>query len=114
MVIGYMDSKKANGTVGSHRSAIELRAYVRCAQILLMMRQMDAAGTQALASKVSLVSLGQQAIMDAHLCLLHLTTGASPHGLCMQGSDWSACIDWSLPLLVHGNDSTVWAEAMIG
>jgi hypothetical protein len=73
-----MDSKKANGTVGSHRSAIELRAYVRCAQILLMMRQMDAAGTQALASKVSLVSLGQQAIMDAHLCLLHLTTGVRP------------------------------------
>ena len=48
-----------------------------CTQILLMMRQMDAAGTQALASNVSLVALGQQAIMDAHLCLLHVTTGAA-------------------------------------
>lgn len=46
------------------------------AQILLVMRQTDAAHTQALASKVSLATLGQQAILDAHLCLVHLTTGA--------------------------------------
>jgi hypothetical protein len=46
-------------------------------QILLVMRQTDAAHTQALASKVSLATLGQQAILDAHLCLVHLTTGAA-------------------------------------
>jgi len=28
-------------------------------------------------AKVSLLTVGQQAIMDAYLCLLHLTTGAA-------------------------------------
>lgn len=36
---------------------------------------MEATANQATASKVSLLMLGHQAIMDAHLCLLHLTTG---------------------------------------
>ena len=46
-----------------------------CLQIMLLLRQMEATGTQALMSKVSLLTIGQQAIMDAYLCLLHLTTG---------------------------------------
>ena len=45
-------------------------------QVLLLIRQMEATANQATASKVSLLMLGHQAIMDAHLCLLHLTTGA--------------------------------------
>ena len=44
-------------------------------QVLLSIRQMEATANQATASKVSLLMLGHQAIMDAHLCLLHLTTG---------------------------------------
>lgn len=44
-------------------------------QVLLLLRQMEATNTQATASKVSLLMLGQQAVMDAYLCLLHLTTG---------------------------------------
>ena len=44
--------------------------------MLLSIRQMEATTGQAAASKVSLLMLGHQAIMDAHLCLLHLTTGA--------------------------------------
>ena len=44
-------------------------------QVLLLIRQMEATASQATASKVSLLMLGHQAIMDAHLCLLHLTTG---------------------------------------
>ncbi|CAK0754278.1 hypothetical protein CVIRNUC_002285 [Coccomyxa viridis] len=44
-------------------------------QVLLSIRQMEATTGQAAASKVSLLMLGHQAIMDAHLCLLHLTTG---------------------------------------
>ena len=47
-------------------------------QLLLLIRQMEATATQALAAKVSLMAIGHQAIMDAYLCLLHLTTGASP------------------------------------
>ena len=36
---------------------------------------MESTNTQATASKVSLLMLGQQAVIDAYLCLLHLTTG---------------------------------------
>ena len=44
-------------------------------QVLLLLRQMEATNTQATASKVSLLMLGSQAVIDAYLCLLHLTTG---------------------------------------
>ncbi|KAK9820806.1 hypothetical protein WJX74_006344 [Apatococcus lobatus] len=44
-------------------------------QVLLLIRQMEATSTPALASKVSLITIGQQAVMDSYLCLLHLTTG---------------------------------------
>jgi hypothetical protein len=44
-------------------------------QVMLLIRQMEATVTQSAAAKVSLLTIGQQAIMDAYLCLLHLTTG---------------------------------------
>ena len=47
-------------------------------QVLLLLRQMECTITQATASKVSLLMLGQQAVIDAYLCLLHLTTGLHP------------------------------------
>ncbi len=57
--------------------ALALSQCLCCAaQVLLSIRQMEATTGQAAASKVSLLMLGHQAIMDAHLCLLHLTTGA--------------------------------------
>ena len=49
-----------------------------CSQVLLLLRQMECTGSQAAASKVSLLMLGQQAVIDAYLCLLHLTTGKPP------------------------------------
>ena len=45
-------------------------------QILLLVQQMEAINTQALAARVSPVTLAQQAIIDAYLCLGHLTAGA--------------------------------------
>lgn len=44
-------------------------------QILFLIKQMDYTNTQAAAAKVSLLTIGQQAIIDSYLCLLHLTTG---------------------------------------
>jgi len=41
-------------------------------QVLLVIRQMDHTNTQSGASKVSLITIGQQAIMDSYLCLIHL------------------------------------------
>jgi len=44
-------------------------------EILLTIRQMEASSTQSFASKVSMITIGQQAMMDSYLCLIHLTTG---------------------------------------
>ena len=44
----------------------------------MLIRQMEATSTQALAGSVSLLCIGHQAILDAYLCLLHLTTGSFP------------------------------------
>ncbi|KAK4766504.1 hypothetical protein SAY87_008146 [Trapa incisa] len=43
--------------------------------VLLLIRQMEHSHTQSGAAKVSVVMIGQQAIIDAYLCLLHLTAG---------------------------------------
>ncbi|KAI3438284.1 hypothetical protein D9Q98_000719 [Chlorella vulgaris] len=44
-------------------------------QVLLLLRQMEACSTPALASRVSLLTLAHQAVLDAYLCLVHLTLG---------------------------------------
>ncbi|KAG9439249.1 hypothetical protein H6P81_019414 [Aristolochia fimbriata] len=49
--------------------------FVSFLQVLLMIRQMEHSNTQSGAAKVSILMIGQQAIMDAYLCLLHLTVG---------------------------------------
>jgi len=52
-----------------------LVTIIAFAQVVLMVRQMEYSNIQAAAAKVSLLLVGQQAIMDAYLCLLHLTVG---------------------------------------
>ncbi|KAE8673015.1 RING/U-box superfamily protein isoform 2 [Hibiscus syriacus] len=49
--------------------------FVSFLQVLLLIRQMEHSNTQSGAAKVSILTIGQQAIMDAYLCLLHLTSG---------------------------------------
>ncbi|CAF2244520.1 BnaA08g13740D [Brassica napus] len=49
--------------------------FVSFLQVLLLIRQMEHGNTQSGAAKVSIVMIGHQAIMDAYLCLLHLTAG---------------------------------------
>ncbi|XP_006853553.3 DSC E3 ubiquitin ligase complex subunit 1 isoform X1 [Amborella trichopoda] len=49
--------------------------FISFLQVLLLIRQMEHSSTQSGAAKVSLLMIGQQAIMDAYLCLLHLTAG---------------------------------------
>ncbi|KAJ3670495.1 hypothetical protein LUZ60_010819 [Juncus effusus] len=49
--------------------------FISFLQVLLHIRQMEHSNTQSGAAKVSIVMIGQQAIMDAYLCLLHLTAG---------------------------------------
>lgn len=49
--------------------------FISFLQVLCLIRQMDHSNTQSGAAKVSLLMIGQQAIMDAYLCLVHLTAG---------------------------------------
>lgn len=49
--------------------------FVSFLQVLLLIRQMEHSNTQSGAAKVSILMIGQQAIIDAYLCLLHLTAG---------------------------------------
>ncbi|KAM3365865.1 hypothetical protein ACQJBY_015468 [Aegilops geniculata] len=49
--------------------------FISFLQVLLLIRQMEHSNTQSGAAKVSIIMIGQQAIMDAYLCLLHLTAG---------------------------------------
>ncbi|CAI5458793.1 unnamed protein product [Closterium sp. Yama58-4] len=49
--------------------------FISFLQVLFIIRQMEHSNTQSGAAKVSMLMVGQQAIMDAYLCLLHLTAG---------------------------------------
>jgi len=44
-------------------------------QIILLLRQIEASSSQAHLANISLLTIAHQAIIDAYLCLLHLTTG---------------------------------------
>ncbi|KAF1323726.1 Zinc ion binding protein, partial [Globisporangium splendens] len=44
-------------------------------EIYFLLRQLQVSNTQATAAKVSLLTIGQQAIVDSYLCLGHLTVG---------------------------------------
>jgi hypothetical protein len=44
-------------------------------EILTLINQMAYANTQATLTKISLLTVGQQAVMDSYLCLMHLTGG---------------------------------------
>ncbi|GBG63151.1 hypothetical protein CBR_g36920 [Chara braunii] len=52
-----------------------LVTFISFLQVLFLIRQMEHSNSQSGAAKVSLWMIGQQAIMDAYLCLGHLTAG---------------------------------------
>ncbi|KDO17998.1 hypothetical protein SPRG_16480 [Saprolegnia parasitica CBS 223.65] len=52
-----------------------LMALLAMFQIYLLLRQLQLSSTQAMAAKVSLLTVGAQAIVDSYLCLAHLTVG---------------------------------------
>ena len=51
---------------------------------------MEATSTQALAAKVSAITIGQQAIIDAYMCLAHLTAGAFARCDCSMPEAWQS------------------------
>lgn len=61
-------AKSVHYTVGS--------TITTFAQILLLISQMHSTSTPGSAMRVSILSVSQQATIDAYLCLLHLTAGS--------------------------------------
>lgn len=57
----------------SHYAVI--MTFVVMGEIYFLLRQLQISSTQATAAKVSLLTIGQQAIVDSYLCLGHLTIG---------------------------------------
>ncbi|GFP86403.1 transmembrane E3 ubiquitin-protein ligase 1 [Phtheirospermum japonicum] len=49
--------------------------FISFLEVLMLIRQMEHSNTQSGTAKVSLLMIGHQAIMDAYICLLHLTAG---------------------------------------
>lgn len=85
---GSLSSANCGVAVSLNGSAAHAEAYLAKAtnytlvatalsfvQILLLLRQMEGSASQAMAARVSLWTVGHQAVMDAYLCLLHLTVG---------------------------------------
>ena len=75
-VCGQDKPSHAAWRVQHHRTTRADGEVTAARQVLMLIRQMEATSTQALAASVSLLCIGHQAILDAYLCLLHLTTGA--------------------------------------
>ncbi|KAK1358909.1 Transmembrane E3 ubiquitin-protein ligase 1 [Heracleum sosnowskyi] len=49
--------------------------FISFLQVLLLIRQRKHSNTHSGSAKVSILAIGQQAMMDAYLCLIHLTAG---------------------------------------
>lgn len=52
-----------------------IMTLIAMGEIYFLLRQLQISNTQATAAKVSLLTIGQQAIVDSYLCLGHLTVG---------------------------------------
>lgn len=57
----------------SHYAVI--MSIIAMLQIHFLVKQIQFSASQAGAAKISLISIGQQAIIDSYLCLVHLTAG---------------------------------------
>lgn len=80
-----------------------LMTLIAMSEIYFLLRQLQISNTQATAAKVSLLTIGQQAIVDSYLCLGHLTVGivaqvrgaADPCFSVCSGETHSPSSDWS-------------------
>jgi len=85
---GFFLSPNCNFTVEFEAATIEFSEYYAKAvnyvvvvslfsviEVLALIKQMEYTSTQSGATRVSLLTIGQQAMMDSYLCLIHLITG---------------------------------------
>jgi len=53
-------------------SYVIMESFASIVQIIVLLRQIEYTSSQSLASRVSLATIGMQAMLDSYLCLIHL------------------------------------------
>lgn len=72
MVLSTLDTEALFGKAINYTLLVTVVAF---AQVIVLIRQMEMTSTQAGARRVSLMTVGLQAVADSYLCLGHLTMG---------------------------------------
>lgn len=72
VVLATLDTETLFGKAINYTLLVTVVAFV---QVIVLIRQMEMTSTQAGARRVSLMTVGLQAVADSYLCLGHLTMG---------------------------------------
>ncbi|CDF32392.1 unnamed protein product [Chondrus crispus] len=76
--LSTLDTDKLFGKAINYTLLVTVVAF---AQVIVLIRQMEMTSTQAGARRVSLMTVGLQAVADSYLCLGHLTMGIAVQSL---------------------------------
>lgn len=72
LVLSTLDTETLFGKAINYTLLVTVVAFI---QVIVLIRQMEMTSTQAGARRVSLMTVGLQAVADSYLCLGHLTMG---------------------------------------
>lgn len=72
IVLTTLDTETLFGKAINYTLLVTIVAFI---QVVVLIRQMEVTSTQAGARRVSLITVGLQAVADSYLCLGHLTMG---------------------------------------
>lgn len=78
LVLSTLDTEALFGKAINYTLLVTVVAF---AQVIVLIRQMEMTSTQAGARRVSLMTVGLQAVADSYLCLGHLTMGIAVQSL---------------------------------
>lgn len=78
IVLSTLDTETLFGKAINYTLLVTVVAFI---QVVVLIRQMEMTSTQAGARRVSLVTVGMQAVADSYLCLGHLTMGIAVQAL---------------------------------
>mmetsp|Transcript_10498 Transcript_10498/g.21125 ORF Transcript_10498/g.21125 Transcript_10498/m.21125 type:complete len:696 (-) Transcript_10498:1246-3333(-) len=78
LTLSTQDAETQFGKATVYTLLVTMISFV---QVLVLIRQMETTSTQAGASRVSLMTIGLQAVADSYLCLGHLTMGIAVQSL---------------------------------
>lgn len=72
IILSTLDTEMLVGKAINYTLLVTIVAFI---QVIVLIRQMEMTSTQACARRISLMTVGLQAVADSYLCLGHLTMG---------------------------------------